>query len=322
MACAKRPCGLSIPLTQHAESATVLGPVLGVCGEERRHPADPHIEHHVSRVGEQSHAHEHPVLRGEGGQVDGPLHGAHGRPGGVGAKHHGSHPVSHGRRLPLTAHHTTRAHTLHDVCEEPSSSDRSDDGSEGSEAWCDTDSSSSRSSAVDDHAVHAAHVPPDASNLSRVRKVQVRGGDEGLERRLKSVAERMIRGNRCGNLPSSDLLDIDTSDFPLHVKGVAPLSLQALSDLPCCAPDVDDRWKRVHGWLTGDHPTDVSRGRGTEARITRQELDLLLELRHIERTTREAVRSTCDVFPVPESPPTQRRRLIKHTKWLCAPRPR
>eukprot|EP00760_Papus_ankaliazontas_P026115 PhM_4_TR3007/c1_g1_i6/m.37676 len=127
----------------------------------------------------------------------------------------------------------------------------------------------------------------------------------------------MIRGNRCGNLPSSDLLDIDTSDLPLHVKDVTPLSLQALADLPCCAPDVDDRWRRVHGWLIGDHPSDVSRGRGTEARITRHELDLLLELKHIERTTREAVLSTCDVFPVPE-PAKLRRRLIKHTKWLNA----
>eukprot|EP00760_Papus_ankaliazontas_P007159 PhM_4_TR13291/c1_g2_i2/m.92127 len=191
----------------------------------------------------------------------------------------------------------------------------SDDGSSSDSSGCDSDARSIWSSSSDSDALHETHVAADAEDLPGVWQSQERGVEKGLRGRLRTVANRLIRGNRFGNLPDSYLLGVEQEKLPLHMKDVETIDIDRLRALPFAHPTLSEQWDQVWQWLRGTHPTNVRRGKGTEANVSADEMKRLLELEHVEPTTVDQVRSTCDVFPVLELS-KGRRRLIKHTKWL------
>lgn len=125
----------------------------------------------------------------------------------------------------------------------------------------------------------------------------------------------MLRSNRYAQQPKSDTLGLDWGHLPLHVKKVGTVNLDIVDFLPVANPELRLQWTQARKWIDGDHPHDVPRGSAHEARITDEELHLLLEADQIEPTSADQVLSTCNLFPVVELA-KQRRRLIKHTKGL------
>jgi hypothetical protein len=126
----------------------------------------------------------------------------------------------------------------------------------------------------------------------------------------------MLNANRHAQHPQSDTLGLgDWSHLPLHVKAVNIVDLASIDSLPVSNPKLRHNWQRVVPWIMGTHPQDVPFGHSHDARITSDELQRLLDAKQIEPTEPEAVRATCNVFPVLELS-KQRRRLIKHTRAL------
>jgi len=106
-------------------------------------------------------------------------------------------------------------------------------------------------------------------------------------------------------------LNLSTDD-PLHQKNVPVIHLDKLDALTVEDPELRDRWRRVRKWIT-IAPKDIHRGRPVEARMTAEEVAIMVSIGHAEITTEGNVKSTVNLFPHAE-PFKKRRRLIKHTK--------
>ena len=102
------------------------------------------------------------------------------------------------------------------------------------------------------------------------------------------------------------------ADHPLHQKNVATILRYEVDLLPVVDQELLARWVRVKRWLT-DAPVGVKRGRAVEARMTDDEVKIMVGCGHAELIDEDKVRSTVNVFPVGENF-KNRRRLIKHTK--------
>jgi len=102
------------------------------------------------------------------------------------------------------------------------------------------------------------------------------------------------------------------SDDPLHQKNVGTIELSKLERLAVEDKDLLERWKRVRKWIT-IAPKDIHRGTPMQARMTADEVAIMVNIGHAELTAEGNVRSTVNVFPHAE-PFKHRRRLIKHTK--------
>eukprot|EP00760_Papus_ankaliazontas_P003725 PhM_4_TR11644/c3_g1_i2/m.68018 len=80
----------------------------------------------------------------------------------------------------------------------------------------------------------------------------------------------MLKANRFGEQPSSEVLGIDIPEMPLHIKKVPPMDLSkfALLRLP---RDLEEQWLHVKQWIDGKHP-EVPFANSPDAKITAAEL--------------------------------------------------
>jgi len=129
-------------------------------------------------------------------------------------------------------------------------------------------------------------------------------GDMGLE--LNSI---VLDDNK---IDKNKIKDANNNLDPLHQKNVAPIDIGKLDALDVKDTELRKRWQRVRKWITVA-PKEVSRGRATEARMTADEVAIMVNIGHAELTSEGRVRSTVNVFPHAE-PFKKRRRLIKHSK--------
>ena len=126
----------------------------------------------------------------------------------------------------------------------------------------------------------------------------------------------MLTANRHAQQPKSETLGLSASpQLPLHIKCVDVIDLAQITTFAAADDTLRRNWETVRPWIDGTHPQDVPYVQAHEARITAEELRLLLAAGQIEPTSAEAVKNTCNVFPVPELS-KGRRRLIKHTVAL------
>jgi hypothetical protein len=98
---------------------------------------------------------------------------------------------------------------------------------------------------------------------------------------------------------------------PLHVKTVKTVDIVAFENLPMSAT-MKNRWVKVRRWLS-TKPIEVPRGRAVEATFTEAEIEQMLSAGHVKTIDAGAVKSTVNMFAVPEVM-KRRRRVIKHTK--------
>jgi hypothetical protein len=125
----------------------------------------------------------------------------------------------------------------------------------------------------------------------------------------------MLNANRHAQQPKSETLGLRCDHLPLHVKRVNVVDLNQVAALDVVDEQLRRDWQRVLMWVDGSHPQDVPCIQSHDARITRDELRLLLDAGHVEPTENGLVKATCNLFPVPELS-KGRRRLIKHTKAM------
>jgi len=144
--------------------------------------------------------------------------------------------------------------------------------------------------------------------------------DLGLSNTDKVLCEAMastcenVRGlvGRDKSVEVSKGNPLSLNSDPLHLKDVPTINVQQLDSLKVEDAEVLERWRRVSRWITVA-PKDIHRGRTVEARMTADEVALMVALGHAELTSEGKVKSTVNVFPHAE-PFKKRRRLIKHTK--------
>ena len=132
----------------------------------------------------------------------------------------------------------------------------------------------------------------------------------------------MLDANRFGQAPGWEDLGLNSNSnsnsnykdpqFKLHLKDVQTIHLDKLDALSVEDDELHERWRRVRKWIT-IAPKDIHRGRPVEARMTADEVALMVSFGHAELTPEGNVKSTVNVFPHAE-PFKKRRRLIKHTK--------
>ena len=107
-------------------------------------------------------------------------------------------------------------------------------------------------------------------------------------------------------------MGVPTKRYEVRQAAVDPVSRQELRNLYIKDPEISSRWLRVEKWLT-DAPVGVKKERAYEARMTDEEIKIMVALGHAEYIDESMVRATVNVFPVSEEF-KKRSRLIKHTK--------
>ena len=127
------------------------------------------------------------------------------------------------------------------------------------------------------------------------------------------MAKKLLENNRYGQAPKwADMGLGQSPDDPLHQKDVKTVRREELDALPVEDPLLKARWERVKRWLTQE-PKEVARGRALEAKMTPDEVRLMVAIGHAEKIAAEDVKSTVHLFPTEEKF-KKRRRLIKHSK--------
>ena len=131
------------------------------------------------------------------------------------------------------------------------------------------------------------------------------------------MAHILLNQNRFGLQPkwSQFMADIhgaeDPHSFPLHVKPVPVIDLKRLSMLSSSL-STKERWHKVSKWIT-EEPLGVLKGRPYDANFTETEIKLMIAAEHIRPIEATDVKSTVNMFTIPEFL-KRRRRVIKHTK--------
>ena len=126
------------------------------------------------------------------------------------------------------------------------------------------------------------------------------------------MVDKLLKHNRHGQQPKWSDMGVHIANHPLHQKDVLTILRYEVDLLPVEDQELLARWARVKRWLT-DAPVGVERGRAVEARMTDDEIKIMIAVGHAELIDEDKVRSTVNVFPVGENF-KKRRRLIKHTK--------
>ena len=131
------------------------------------------------------------------------------------------------------------------------------------------------------------------------------------------MVRKMLDQNRHGQLPKFAQMGVDlgnTDELPAHVKPVDTILRDDLEKMPVQNGSLLKRWLRVKKWLT-EEPQGVRRGRANEARLRVEDIDQMEAALHIAEVAAKDVKSTCNIFCVPEIF-KHRKRVIKHTKWF------
>ena len=109
---------------------------------------------------------------------------------------------------------------------------------------------------------------------------------------------KLLKQNRHGQQPKWNEMGVLIPNHPLHQKDVKTILRYEVDLLPLEDQELLARWKRVKRWLT-DAPVGVKRGRAVEARMTDEEIEIMVAVGHAELVTGlKKVKSTVNVFPV------------------------
>ena len=135
---------------------------------------------------------------------------------------------------------------------------------------------------------------------------------QGDRRRLKDMADELLKQNRFGSLPKWAQMGLRPKRWPLHLKDVAIVNRRLLSDLTVMESQLKLDWHHSIRYIT-DVPEGVERGHSVEAKLTPEGLARMVSVGQAEETDAALVMATVNVFPVEERA-KQRERVIKHTK--------
>ena len=132
-----------------------------------------------------------------------------------------------------------------------------------------------------------------------------------------SVATRLFdncRHGQCPSWPDLGLDEDDPSQFPAHIKDVAPNAGAGILELPSTGEGLVARanFRRALRFIH-DIPVGIHKDRAIDAKLARHEVEKMLLVKQIEETHFEDVAAHVHLFTTVERM-KKRRRVIKHTK--------
>ena len=114
------------------------------------------------------------------------------------------------------------------------------------------------------------------------------------------MVDKLLKQNRHGQQPKWSEMGVHIANHPLHQKNVQTILRYEVDLLPVEDQELLARWARVKRWLT-DAPVGVKRGRAVEARMTDDEIKVMVAVGHAEIIDERDVKSIVNVFPVGEN---------------------